>query len=258
MSDRRLRRRLVVPSGWPSAVVVALLVGLGGRSLLIHLGSPAVADRWLVVALPVLVYQVGFLAYQQVDLGLAGDVSFALRLPTLVTMVRGNLYAVTSGFVLVTPETPLIAWIPGVCYGLGAALDYVDGQLARHLGGPTELGARLDHAFDTLGFLVAPLVGVIWGRLPAVYLSISAARYLFRAGIWWRRRRDLPVAPLPPSRYRRLLAGLQMAFITVALLPVVPPDLVHPVAIVVMSPSLAIFGRDYLHVTGRIAGEDEE
>jgi CDP-diacylglycerol--glycerol-3-phosphate 3-phosphatidyltransferase len=40
-----------------------------------------------------------------------------------------------------------------------------------------------------------------------------------------------------------------MVFITVALLPVTPADLVRPAAILIMLPSLAVFLRDYFAVT---------
>jgi CDP-diacylglycerol--glycerol-3-phosphate 3-phosphatidyltransferase len=40
-----------------------------------------------------------------------------------------------------------------------------------------------------------------------------------------------------------------MVFITAALLPITPADLVWPAATLVMLPSLAVFLRDYLAVT---------
>ncbi|AZH27114.1 CDP-alcohol phosphatidyltransferase family protein [Haloplanus aerogenes] len=202
------------------------------------------ANRWVLVAGVVLAYEVGYLAYH------LDDGTAALALPNLVTLVRGGLYAAAAGFLLV-PPAPAVRWAPAVCYGTGIVLDLVDGRLARRRGRTTDLGAKLDLAFDTLGFLVAPLVGVAWGRLPVAYLSLSAARYVYRAGIGWRKRRGQPVSDLPESRVRRPLAALQMGFITVALAPVLPVSVVHPLALVVVAPSLAVFARDYLAVTGR-------
>jgi len=184
-----------------------------------------------------------------------GGVTLAsLGLPNAVTLVRGFLYAGVAGFLFVPPGTlsPAARWLPGVCYGVGATLDALDGHLARWNGPETLLGRKLDLAFDTLGFLLAPLVGVAWGRLPAVYLSLSAARYCYRAACWWRERRGRRVGDLPESRLRRPLAAFQMAFIAVALLPVLPPRLVHPAALVAAAPSLLLFARDYLAVTGRL------
>ena len=181
-----------------------------------------------------------------------------LGVANAVTLGRGWLYAVVAGFLLVVPPTDSTwRWVPVACYGAGAALDWVDGALARTAGRRSELGEKLDMAFDTLGFLVAPLVAVVWGRLPVWYLSISVARYLFKAGRGWRRARGLAVYDLPASRVRRPLAGLQMAFITAALLPVVPVAMVRPTAAVVVAPSLVVFVRDYLVVSGRLGGTAE-
>lgn len=173
-----------------------------------------------------------------------------LGLANGLTVTRGWLYASVAGFLLVVPPSGSAwRWVPALFYGTGVLLDRLDGTVARILGRRTVLGERLDMAFDTLGFLVVPLVGVVWGQLPVWYLSISAARYLFRLGCWVRRSRGHPVGDLPESRVRRPLAALQMVFITVALLPVTSPALVRPVATLVMLPSLAVFLRDYLAVT---------
>jgi CDP-diacylglycerol--glycerol-3-phosphate 3-phosphatidyltransferase len=172
-----------------------------------------------------------------------------------LTLTRGWLYAGVAGFLLVVPPADSAwRWLPALWYGVGVAFDWLDGTVARTVSRPTVLGERLDHAFDTLGFLVAPLVGVVWGALPVWYLAISAARYLFLLGCWLREARGLPVDPLPESRVRRPLAAFQMAVITVALVPATPAALVHPAVTVAMLPSLAVFLRDYLAVTGRLDG----
>ena len=224
----------------------AAAVAVGGWTLVADAASHDAANRWVLVAGAVLAYEVAFLAYH-----LDADGGSAFAPPNLVTLVRGGLYAATAGFLFVAAE-PTIRWAPAACYGVGVVLDYVDGSLARRTGRTTELGTKLDLAFDTLGFLVAPLVAVAWGRLPVAYLSLSAARYVYRAGIGWRTRRGLPVGDLPPSRIRRPLAALQMGFIAVALAPVLPVSALHPLAVVVAAPSLAVFARDYLVVTGRL------
>lgn len=229
--------------------VAAAAVAVGGWTLVADATSYVAANRWVLVAGAVLVYEVGFLAYHlDADGGEA-----VLAPPNLVTLTRGGLFAVTAGFLFVSPATAVVRWAPAACYGTGVVLDFVDGSLARRTGRTTELGAKLDLAFDTLGFLVAPLVAVAWGQLPVAYLSLSAARYVYRAGIGWRKRRGRPVGELPASRIRRPLAALQMGFITVALAPVLPASVVHPLALVVAVPSLATFARDYLAVTGRLS-----
>ena len=175
----------------------------------------------------------------------------SLGLANAVTMVRGGLYAVVAGFVLVPPGAGL-GWVPAICYGAGVVLDRLDGAVARTVGRETALGARLDMAFDTFGFVAAPLVAVVWGLLPAWYLALSAARFVYRGACGWRRLRGRPLFDRPDSDLGRTLAGMQMVFLTVALAPPVPTSLVALLAPFALAPSLAVFGRDFLYVSGRL------
>lgn len=249
----RLRRDVALTAAALALVLVAGVVGVAG------LTDRFVAIRWGVVAAGVVAFELWFLRrnldtnHAETD-GSAVDADDrydGLGLPNAVTLIRGGLFAGVAGFVAVDP-TPSLSWVPALLYGAGCAIDGADGVLARRRGRTTLLGARLDLAFDTLGFLVAPLVAVLWGRLPVWYLSLSAARYLFKAGRGLRRRREQPVYDLPSSRVRRPLAGGQMAFITLALAPILPRRVVVPLAFVVLLPSLAVFVRDYLVVSGRL------
>jgi CDP-diacylglycerol--glycerol-3-phosphate 3-phosphatidyltransferase len=194
--------------------------------------------------------QVGYLAIAHRATRVPGRPS-SLGVANTVTMARGGLYAVVAGFVLVPAGTGL-AWVPAICYGTGALLDRVDGLLARTVGRETALGERLDMAFDTFGFVAAPLVAVLWGVLPAWYLALSAARFVYRGLCGWRRFRGRPLFDRPDSDLGRKLAGLQMVFLTVALAPPVPTSLVATLAPFVLAPSLAVFCRDYLYVSGRL------
>jgi CDP-diacylglycerol--glycerol-3-phosphate 3-phosphatidyltransferase len=166
-----------------------------------------------------------------------------------VTLGRGALLAALAGFAALTPR-PEIAWLPAILYGAACGMDLFDGFLARRTERTTLLGAKLDLAIDTTGFLVAPVVGVLWGQLPVWYLSLSAARYLFKFGCWRRRRSGKPVYDLPPSLARRPLAGIQMGFIAFALIPIVSLSIVRPLAAVVLTASLVVFVRDYAIVSG--------
>lgn len=174
-----------------------------------------------------------------------------LGIANALTLCRGWFIAAVGGFAFVDP-TAAVVWLPATAYSASAALDWVDGALARTIGRRTDLGARLDLAFDTLGFLVAPVVAVLWGHLPVWYLSLSAARYLFRAGVAGRRLRAKPVYDLPASALRRPLAGVQMAFIALALSPILPAETLKAVAVAVLLPSLLVFARDYLAVAGHL------
>lgn len=225
------------------------------------LTDPPDPIRWLGPTAIVLGYELWFcLRYLQANRPAEpradGLLNPRLGLPNLVTLGRGGLFAALAGFGALAPR-PGIVWVPAILYGAGCALDAVDGFLARRYDRQTVLGAKLDMAIDTTGFLVAPVVAVLWGQLPVWYLSLSAARYLFKFGRGLRRRRGLPVSDLPPSAVRRPLAGLQMAFITLALAPVFDPVTIRTLAIAVLTPSLAVFVRDYLVVSGRLTPRRE-
>ncbi len=174
-----------------------------------------------------------------------------LGLANSVTLLRGALYAVVAGFVVVPAETAL-AWVPAACYGTGVVLDKLDGVIARTVGNETGLGTRLDMAIDTFGFVAAPLVAVLWGALPVYYLAISGARYAFVGALWLHRWRGGTVGSLPDSHLGEYLAGAQMVFMTIALVPAVPTALVYAVAPLVLAPSIAVFTRDYCYATGRL------
>jgi CDP-diacylglycerol--glycerol-3-phosphate 3-phosphatidyltransferase len=240
----------------------AILAGLAlaaGTALLGHVTLTSLAWRWSLGAATALCFEFGF-CYHHLGANRAeGGTPFpTVGAANAITLVRGGLLAVVAGCLLIDPDPfALLAWLPAVCYGANAALDALDGTIARVTDRVTVLGTRLDMAFDTLGFLIAPIVGVLWGQLPVWYLSLSAARYLFKAGRGLRRYRGKPVYDLPTSRLRQPLAGVQMAFITVALAPMVPFAPARIGAAVVVLPSLVVFLRDYLAVSGRLHNSQE-
>ena len=251
---------------WWLAAVVALLSVTAVAVVMADALSPAMGALWLLVTTVPLGYTLWLLwrslalnrppeADARTDTLPDGGTAVypTLGLANGVTLGRGWLYAGVAGFLLVVPPVDGVwRWLPALWYGGGAALDWVDGLVARRIGRRTVLGGRLDLAFDTMGFLVAPVVAVAWGALPVWYLSVSAARYCYRFVCWLHERRGGTVGDLPESRLRRPLAGLQMAVVALALLPVVPPSLAWPAATLAMVPTLAVFGRDFLAVTGRL------
>ena len=253
MSDGRIDRTglerdfaLVVAGFVLMLSAIVLVVGAVAR--------PIVATKWggtvAIVAVLELAYLFAHLESNHPE-GASRQIYDSLGVANHVTLLRGGLFAATAGFVFLEPRGS-IAWLPALLYGAGCVLDSIDGALARARDRMTLLGQRLDLAVDSLGFVVAPVVAIVWGRLPIWYLSLSAARYLFLAGTTWRRRRGRPVYDLPESAVRRPLAGLQMAFITFALAPVLPSETVHVLAVVVLPPSLIVFFRDYLVVAGHV------
>jgi len=169
----------------------------------------------------------------------------------LLTIARGLLYAIVAGFVVLPPGTDL-KWIPVIAYGVGVIFDKLDGTVARRFDRETRLGKRLDVAFDTFGFTAAGLLAVVWGKLPLWYLSVALAKYVYRAGLGLRQLRGHSVIEPPESFLRRLLAVSQMIFLTIALTPIAPTNVVWSVAPFVLAPFLLLFGRDYLVATERL------
>ena len=178
-----------------------------------------------------------------------GRTDSRLTLATTLTLGRGAALAVLAGFLLVGAAP--VEWLPAALFAVAAGLDAVDGAVARATDAVTDLGARLDTEMDGLTVLLGSLLLVSKGLAPAVFLGVGLARYGFVAGIRLRQRRGLPVFDLPPSRLRRLLGGLAMSTIWVALLPVVDATLSRPLSLVVLVPFLGNFGRDWLAVSGR-------
>ncbi len=240
-------RRLAAEGALLAAAAICLLL-LGYRAF-DAAASMAAAVRWLALAGAVTAFVGGYAwKHRRALRGADGGYVGSLGLANGITLARAALLAGVSGFVVVDPAGAL-AWGPALGYGVAVALDAVDGTVARSIGTETRLGERLDMAVDTTGFVIAPLVAVVWELLPVWYLSLSAARYCYRGGLFLWRRSGRSVGPLPPSRLRRPLAALQMVFLTVALFPPAPTPLVRAVAPVVLLPSLAVFARDWLAVT---------
>jgi CDP-diacylglycerol---glycerol-3-phosphate 3-phosphatidyltransferase len=174
-----------------------------------------------------------------------------------ITLLRSGAVVGLAGFLplAIQPERALsgmLLWTPGIIY-LGIALaDLVDGFVARKQMRETELGKRLDIESDAAGILVASLVAVAMDRLPPIYLLVGLAYYPFMLGIWLRKKRALPVSPLQPRPYARIIAGFQMGLVGLALLPVFNPAFTHLAALIFMTPLLIGFGWDWLVVSCRM------
>ena len=171
-----------------------------------------------------------------------------------LTLLRGGLIALTGGFLLQPAPYGLLAWIPGVIYGLAAILDRIDGFVARRTKRTTLLGSELDTVFDALGLLIAPLLAIQLGKLDWSFLTVSLAYYFFIAGIYWRQKKSRPVYPLLPSQLRRAFAGFQMGFVALALIPLFPAKATKLLGTAFMLPILIGFAFDWLIVSGRVIG----
>lgn len=175
-----------------------------------------------------------------------------LGLANGITITRAILIAALGGFVFLPPAAGCMAWAPGLLYLAAAGMDYLDGYAARVTRRTSLLGEALDMQWDSIGVLAGALVLVIYGLAPALYLLVGVARYWFLFGLWVHRRRGLPVLDLPFSRFRRPLAGVQMGYIAVALLPIFASASTWVAAVLFMLPHQIGFFYDYLSVTGRV------
>lgn len=169
-----------------------------------------------------------------------------------LTLFRGLCVGLIAGFIFGPWPLGALGWAIALTYTVADIADYLDGFVARRSRHVTQLGGVLDIEFDALGVLVVTALAISFGQLPWWYLSLGLARYLFVFGIWWRQRRGLPVHDLTPSVHRRLIAGLQMGFMSVVLWPVVPSAMTQLAGSVFFAASAASFIRDWLVVSGAI------
>ncbi|MEA3336917.1 MAG: CDP-alcohol phosphatidyltransferase family protein [Chloroflexota bacterium] len=243
-----LRRR------WLAVATLFVLAIVPGFGLVLGTTSPATAFRWALLVSATIACELWILWHGLPDNHRPGE---ATLFPTLgaangITLARGLAFAFLAGFIVVPDPTGWLLWLPALIYTLAAALDFVDGLVARLGDRATVLGETLDIEFDSLGFLIAISVAIWYGQLPLWYLLAGLYRYLFLAGIGWRRRRGYPVHDLTPSSHRRIVAALQVSFVAVVLWPIIDPATSRFAAIFFAIPLTLSFGRDWLVVSGRI------
>lgn len=169
---------------------------------------------------------------------------------TGLTLLCGLLLFLMAGFLFAPRPPGWLAWLPALLYTVARLVDYVDGYVARITHHETKLGGMLDMELDGFGVLIAIVLGIQYGVLPLWYLPLALSRQLFILGIWLRERRGLPVYEMTPSGNRRIVAGYQTAFLSLALWPSFQPPLSTVAATVFALPLLASFGRDWLVVSG--------
>ena len=154
-----------------------------------------------------------------------------------VTLVRAALALGVAGLAAESLAHDIPVALLVALAAVALALDAVDGWVARRTGTETALGARLDGEVDA--FLILALSVYVAGACGAWVLAIGVARYLFLAGEWlvpWMR------APLPPRRWRKVVAATQGIVLTVAAAGVLPLALVQVLlaaALVLLTASMA-------------------
>ncbi|MFP5380008.1 MAG: CDP-alcohol phosphatidyltransferase family protein, partial [Vicinamibacteria bacterium] len=129
-----------------------------------------------------------------------------------VTLVRAGGMALVAAF-LAAPVSPRVAWAAGGVAVVTAALDVVDGWIARRTRLASRFGARFDMETDAL--LILALTALAWRQDKAGVWVLAGGlmRYAFVAGgrVWpWL------AGPLSPTlRGRFIAAGFTLASIVV-------------------------------------------
>ena len=142
-----------------------------------------------------------------------------------VTAARAAIAALLLG---VGGEATLLGATPGAAMRwtlaarAAAAMisDGLDGWLARRTRLASKFGARFDMETDALLVLALALLAFATRQAGAFVLLSGALRYGFVAA-----GRVVPAlaAPLPPSQRRKTICVVQIACLTLALVPIVPP-----------------------------------
>jgi CDP-diacylglycerol--glycerol-3-phosphate 3-phosphatidyltransferase len=176
-----------------------------------------------------------------------------LGLANWLSVIRGALIALLFGFVAAPWPEGWRAWLPGILYVTASLMDFADGYAARRMQRESVLGEKLDMNLDGMGILAASLVAIGYGQVPAGYLMVGLARYGFLLGGWLLRRKEIPLRSLRPNPFRRALAGAQMGFIAVVLLPVFFPPVTWVAALFFAAPFVVNFFIDWLWVSGQLS-----
>ncbi|NAZ81994.1 CDP-alcohol phosphatidyltransferase family protein [Kineococcus sp. R8] len=162
-----------------------------------------------------------------------------------VTLLRLLLTAVLAGAVaalLLTGSPVRITWV-AVLASVAAALDAVDGVVARRTGTASAAGARFDVEADAV-FLTVASIALVPTVGPWV-LGIGALRYAFVAAA---AVRPALRRPLPRSRSRRVVAGGQAVALVLALLPVTPVAVAEVAVGLALAALCGSFGRDVVRL----------
>lgn len=253
-----------MPSGSTTTLPVALvrrwwglvacfgLTALAGYVVFYLTWHPARAMHWGFGATGALAYLLG---YTRVHLPLNRRHAEASILPDLglsngLTLARGLLYGLLAGFLVVPAPRGAWAFAPGVLYTVASLTDLLDGRLARSRGRTTDLGAKLDVEVDSLGILIAFILGVKFGQLPAGFAAVGGLFYAYRLLLWLWRRRGGTVHALPYSAWRATIGGFEVGFLCVMLWPVFGPPYTTAVGAAITLPVLASFLWDGLIALG--------
>ena len=166
-----------------------------------------------------------------------------------VTMIRALVVALIVGLVGEL-RLPVLAAAAAGASVVVTMLDGLDGWLARRHRIASDYGARFDMEVDALLILALSVLAWRFEKAGAWVVASGLMRYAFvTAGLYWTWLR----APLPPSRRRRAVCVVQVAALTVALVPIVTPPASTAIAAAALAALVYSFSVDTLWLWRRAA-----
>lgn len=135
-----------------------------------------------------------------------------------VTMVRAMLVALLASLVLERLTPGAVWWVIGAT-ALMAAIDGLDGWLARRTRMASAFGARFDTEVDALLILILSILVWRYEKAGAWVIACGLMRYVFVVAGWilsWL------AGPLQPTFRGKAVAVGQLAGLSLALAPIVP------------------------------------
>jgi phosphatidylglycerophosphate synthase len=163
-----------------------------------------------------------------------------------VTLVRACVVLVLAAL-LGQPGTPRLLWFIVIIASMAAALDGIDGWLARRTNMVSSFGARFDMETDAAMILLMSILVWQHGKAGSWVLLGGLMRYLFVAAgaVWpWLGR------PLTPTRRAKVIAITQTIVLICAVAPIIPVWLSNTAAAV----SLALLTWSFFVDIRRLAG----
>ncbi|HET7011094.1 MAG TPA: CDP-alcohol phosphatidyltransferase family protein [Anaerolineales bacterium] len=236
---------------WLAWIPVGLAI-LAAVGLMVCGADPGRWARWLPVSTVVTGYVLVFLRSRLRFNRRSEEAPLLTSLGpgTSLTLLRGLLLAPLAGLLfLPRPEGPA-AWTGAILYTAAILADQFDGYLARRADHATRLGELFDVELDGLGVLLAVSLAIHYGALPVIFLAVGLARYAFLVWGASLRRMGRSPRPIPESRTRRSIAGLEFGFLSGVLWPITPPELATLAGWIFAVPFFASFGRDALVLGG--------
>ncbi len=159
-----------------------------------------------------------------------------------ITTVRALLVVLVVSLIG-EPQVPALAASAAAASVVVTLLDGVDGWLARRYRIASDFGARFDMEIDALLILALSVLAWQFGKAGAWVVLSGALRYMFvAAGAMW----GWLLAPLPRSRRRQTVCVLQIAALTLAVVPAVPVFVSAPLAAVALAALVGSFLVDTL------------